>query len=77
MKPVRLLPEAQEELEAAALWYEARSVGLGAAFADAVELALGEIGSHPQEHGRWSIEAMRPRLGGGAARVSEFPCNLT
>ena len=39
MKEVRLLPEALEELEAAAEWYES---GLGNAFADAVEHHRGQ-----------------------------------
>lgn len=68
MKPVRLLPEAQEELEAAAVWYEGRSVGLGAAFADEVEAVLGEIGSRPHQHARWAFDERYQKL-----KTSRFP----
>ena len=40
-------PEAAEELEAAALWYEARSSGLGDAFLDEFEHTLRRIVAAP------------------------------
>lgn len=48
MTPVFLTePEAAAELEAAALWYEARRVGLGVEFIDAFDGALARVGQWP------------------------------
>jgi hypothetical protein len=41
-------PEADEELEAAALWYEQRQPGLGDDFLDDFELALRRVIQDPQ-----------------------------
>jgi hypothetical protein len=41
-------PEADEELEAAARWYEARQPGLGDDFLDDFELALRRVTHDPQ-----------------------------
>jgi hypothetical protein len=41
-------PEADEELEAAALWYDKRQRGLGDDFIDDFELALSRIIQDPQ-----------------------------
>ena len=43
-------PEADEELEAAALWYDERQPGLGADFLDGFERTLRRILSAPE---RW------------------------
>lgn len=43
-------PEADEELEAAALWYEERQPGLGDAFLDQFEFTLRRIVAEPE---RW------------------------
>ena len=43
-------PEAEEELEAAALWYEKRQPGLGDDFLDQFESTLRRIVAKPQ---RW------------------------
>ncbi len=43
-------PEADEELEAAALWYEERQPGLGGAFLDQFERTLRRIVAEPE---RW------------------------
>jgi toxin ParE1/3/4 len=43
-------PEADEELEAAALWYEERQPGLGGAFLDEFERTLHRILVEPE---RW------------------------
>ena len=40
MPEVRLTPEAAEELEQAAIWYEQECAGLGEKFIDAVESAI-------------------------------------
>jgi len=41
-------PEADEELKAAALWYENRQLGLGDAFLDEFERTLGRIVADPE-----------------------------
>ncbi|MGA3269186.1 MAG: type II toxin-antitoxin system RelE/ParE family toxin [Verrucomicrobiota bacterium] len=43
-------PEADEELEAAALWYEERQPGLGDAFVDEFERTLRHVMTEPE---RW------------------------
>ena len=43
-------PEADEELEAAALWYEDRQPGLGDAFLDEFERTLRRVVAEPE---RW------------------------
>ena len=43
-------PEADEELEATALWYEERQTGLGDAFLDEFERTLRRIVAEPE---RW------------------------
>jgi hypothetical protein len=60
-------PETDEELAAAALWYEQRQPGLGDDFLDDFELALSRILKDPQ----------RPRLIQGENRklnFNHFPC---
>ncbi|HEX3718737.1 MAG TPA: type II toxin-antitoxin system RelE/ParE family toxin [Verrucomicrobiae bacterium] len=44
-------PEAEVELEAAALWYENRQPGLGKDFLDEFEQTFGRIAAEPE---RWS-----------------------
>jgi toxin ParE1/3/4 len=46
-------PEVAQELEAAALWYEERSVGLGVAFLDEYELRLREVLEDPKRSRRF------------------------
>lgn len=41
-------PEAEEELKAAALWYENRQLGLGDAFLDEFERTLGRVVAEPK-----------------------------
>ena len=43
-------PEASQELEGAALWYEERQLGLGDDFLDEYRVTLRQIQSHPE---RW------------------------
>ncbi len=45
-------PEADEELEAAAIWYESRQPGLGDAFLEDFEQTLRRIVAEPK---RWRI----------------------
>jgi toxin ParE1/3/4 len=46
-KPVRAEPEADEELRAAARWYERRRPGLGREFLAAIGAAVELIQQHP------------------------------
>lgn len=48
--PVRLLPEAKAEFDAAADWYEQQRAGLGADFIARVREVLNRISSNPQLH---------------------------
>ena len=41
MKPVRVDPEARDEIRDAARWYEARRAGLGTDLISAVDVAIG------------------------------------
>lgn len=43
MRKVRVLRQAAEEAEAAAIWYEKEREGLGAEFAEAIEAALDVV----------------------------------
>lgn len=49
-KPVRLLPEARAEFDAATDWYEAQRSGLGTTFLARVREVLDHIASEPQRH---------------------------
>jgi hypothetical protein len=49
-RPIRLRPEVETELEAAADWYEACAPGLGADFLRAVDAALAGIGRNPEHY---------------------------
>jgi hypothetical protein len=59
-RPVVLDPEAQAEFDDGYDFYEARRVGLGGAFADAVEAVVCGIRATPGMHaavfgGRWCV----------------------
>lgn len=47
--PIRLLPEAQAEFDAAVDWYE-QQAGLGAAFIRRIREVLNRIAANPQLH---------------------------
>jgi toxin ParE1/3/4 len=47
MKPIRVEPEAKEELAAAAAWYETRREGLGHEFIVEVDMAFAAIARTP------------------------------
>ena len=70
----RLHPAAEEELQAAALWYEEQLPGLGARFLDAVAGAVGQIEVFPAAGSplprRVRGHLLRRRL------VAEFPFAL-
>lgn len=48
--PVILDPEAQDEFDQGYDYYEGQRAGLGETFADAVQVALDQIGDMPQLH---------------------------
>jgi plasmid stabilization system protein ParE len=48
--PIRLLPEARDEFDAAVDWYEHQRPGLGTAFLDRVREVLARIAANPQLH---------------------------
>ena len=48
--PIRLLPEARDEFDAAVDWYEQQRPGLGTAFLDRVRDVLARIAANPQLH---------------------------
>jgi toxin ParE1/3/4 len=53
VKPAELTPDAQEELEGAAEWYDARLKGLGPKFLLHVDEALLAIEQSPSAFPRW------------------------
>ena len=50
---VRISPETEAELEAAALWYETKRAGLGADFVVAIDAALEGVADAPYSHPVW------------------------
>jgi toxin ParE1/3/4 len=48
--PIRFLPEARDEFDAAADWYEQRQAGLGVAFVARVREVLQRLSANPQLH---------------------------
>jgi toxin ParE1/3/4 len=52
-RELRILPEAEAELMAAAEWYESRQPGLGVAFVEAVGRALDGVVEVPQTNPLW------------------------
>lgn len=64
--PIRLLPEAKDEYDAAVDWYEQQQAGLGAVFIARVREVLRRISGNPQLH---SVVYQDVRK----ALVSKFP----
>lgn len=50
--PIRLLPEARDEYDAAADWYEQQRAGLGADFTARVEDVFNRIAANPRLHAK-------------------------
>jgi plasmid stabilization system protein ParE len=48
--PIRFLPEAKDEFDAAADWYEQQRAGLGVDFVAQVRAVLNRIAGNPQIH---------------------------
>jgi plasmid stabilization system protein ParE len=61
-----LRPLARRDIEAAAVWYEEQSPGLGRRFLDAVEATLGVIRAGPERYARLYRDVRR-------AGVERFP----
>jgi plasmid stabilization system protein ParE len=53
---LRIAPEAEEELAAAAEWYEARRDGLGVELVASVDRAFEEILAAPLSHATWRTD---------------------
>jgi plasmid stabilization system protein ParE len=64
--PIRFLPEAKAEYDAAADWYEQRRRGLGLDFIRRVRSTLERIAANPQMHAPVYGDIRK-------ARVSRFP----
>jgi toxin ParE1/3/4 len=50
MKPVVVRPAAEEDIEAAYLWYEGRQAHLGNEFLFAIRSALSQVSQYPEAH---------------------------
>ena len=48
--PVRLLPEAKDEFDAAVDWYEQQRPGLGVSFLARVREVFGRVAANPRMH---------------------------
>jgi plasmid stabilization system protein ParE len=64
--PIRLLPEARDEFDAAVDWYDQQRPGLGTAFLDRVRGVFARIAANPQLHGTLYHEVRK-------AVVQKFP----
>jgi len=67
--PIRLLPEAKVEFDAAADWYELQRAGLGVDFVARVRAVLNRIAANPQMYSAVSREGAPP---GSRMRVWVF-----
>lgn len=56
---VRVLPEADEELTAAAVWYQQRAAGLGERYLGEAVEAFTAIGQHPRRFARVRFRTAR------------------
>lgn len=72
--PVRLSAEAASELEYTTAWYEQQQPGLGEAFIDAVETALGFLAQWPMSG--VPIPGVVPGLDIRRIPVARFPYQL-
>ncbi len=72
--PIRFDAEAEDEFEAAALYYEERSRGLGTAFLNSVDDAVSRLREAPQRFGR--LPGVPEELGVRRILVSKFPYSL-
>ena len=61
-RPLILRPAAEEDVEAAYLWYEEQSPGLGAEFLRSVEAALASVERNPEAYQQVYKQARRALL---------------
>ena len=73
-KPLRVEPEAADELEQAVRWYEERRVGLGSEFLDAVDVTRTLIVRWP--HAGAPVPGVPPDLPVRRAPVHDFPYHI-
>ena len=64
--PVRFLPEARDEYDAGAVWYDRQRPGLGRAFIGRVREVLKRISANPKIHAKVYRDARK-------AVVKQFP----
>lgn len=74
MKPVRVEPEAKQELAAAAAWYEERHEGLGRELVEEVDAVLAAIAPAPNRFPLYPRVA--PALGVRRAAARRFPYSI-
>jgi plasmid stabilization system protein ParE len=74
VKPVRVEPEAKQELAAAAAWYEERRQGLGLELVQEVDAVLAAIARSP---GTFPLyPRVTPELGVRRAAARRFPYSI-
>jgi hypothetical protein len=64
----RVLPAAEAEAAAAAVWYEARQTGLGVEFVAEIDAALERVQARPASFPVWRVGSPYRR-----ARLKRFP----
>ena len=74
MKPVRVEPEAKQELEAAAAWYEERREGLGLELVAEVDAVFTAIARNPVRFPLYP--RVSPELGVRRAGARRFPYSI-
>lgn len=72
--PIRFSAEAASELASAAAWYDDRQPGLGAAFIDAVDAALGYVAEWPLLGA--TVPGLPDAAGVRRVPVARFPYHL-
>ena len=73
-KPVKVEPEADEELAAAVAWYDAQRSGLGAEFWAALREALDRVQSSPDAYAL--LDGVPADFPARAASVHKFPYKI-
>ena len=62
MRRLTFRRSAEQELIAAAIWYERREEGLGAAFLDAIKSTLQRVQESPLTHPEWRAGSLYRRI---------------
>jgi plasmid stabilization system protein ParE len=74
MKPIRVEPEAKEELAAAAAWYETKREGLGHEFIVEVDAVIAAIARNPARFPLYPRVSVQ--LGVRRANAGRFPYSV-